>query len=127
MSSALGPRRGGERVGAPLDRLVARRHELDAAQRALSESRLLTLTGPGGVGKTLLALEYAHEFEKAYDARFWLHTETETSLLESMRHIAETLKLGLDGTEDDIEIVEISKEWMKETGECCKIYIIFFL
>jgi uncharacterized C2H2 Zn-finger protein len=80
--------------------------------------------GPGGVGKTLLGLEYAHEFESAYDARFWLHTETETSLLESMRHIAETLQLGLDGTEDDIEIVEIAKEWMRETGECNTITVL---
>src|ERR1700756_1645872 len=72
MSSALGPRRGGERVGAPLDRLVARRHELDAAQRALSESRLLTLTGPGGVGKTRLARELAYRVSSKFSDGAWL-------------------------------------------------------
>jgi NB-ARC domain len=80
--------------------------------------------GPGGVGKTLLGLEYAHEFESAYDASFWLHLETETGILESMRHIAETLQLGLDGTEDDIEIVEIAKEWMRETGKLCLTLVL---
>jgi putative ribosome biogenesis GTPase RsgA len=59
MSSALGSRRGGGRVGPPLSRLVARRHDLDAALRTLLQSRLVTFTGPGGVGKTRLALERA--------------------------------------------------------------------
>src|ERR1700758_1503928 len=72
MSGALGPRRGGERVGAPLDRLVARRHDLDAAQRALSESRLLTFTGPGGVGKSRLALEWAYRASSKFPDGAWL-------------------------------------------------------
>src|SRR5246500_2640478 len=72
MSGALGPRRGGERVGAPLDRLVARRHDLDAAQRALSESRLLTFTGPGGVGKSRVALELAYRASSKFPDGAWL-------------------------------------------------------
>ncbi|MET0703192.1 MAG: LuxR C-terminal-related transcriptional regulator [Mycobacterium sp.] len=72
MSAGLGPRRGGERVGSPLDRLVARRHDLDGAQRALSESRLLTFTGPGGVGKTRLGLELAYRAGNKYPDGAWL-------------------------------------------------------
>ena len=54
MTDVVGSRRG-EPVGPPLNRLVARRHDLDAAQQVLSGSRLLTFTGHGGVGKTRLA------------------------------------------------------------------------
>jgi predicted ATPase/DNA-binding CsgD family transcriptional regulator len=72
MSGGLGSRRGGERVGAPLDRLVARRHDLEGAQRALSESRLLTFTGPGGVGKTRLALELAYRASNKFPDGAWL-------------------------------------------------------
>jgi predicted ATPase/DNA-binding CsgD family transcriptional regulator len=72
MSGALGPGRGGGRVGPPLDRLVARRHDLDGAQRALSESRLLTFTGPGGVGKTRLASEFAYRASSKFPDGAWL-------------------------------------------------------
>ncbi|UFR02054.1 winged helix-turn-helix domain-containing protein [Streptomyces sp. Go40/10] len=47
------------RLPAQLTRFVGREAELARIDRALSDSRLVTLTGPGGVGKTRLALEAA--------------------------------------------------------------------
>ncbi|MBG7699574.1 tetratricopeptide repeat protein [Streptomyces sp. MC1] len=44
---------------AQLTRFVGREPELARIGRALADSRLVTLTGPGGVGKTRLALEAA--------------------------------------------------------------------
>lgn len=51
------------RLPAPATPLVGRRAELDRVTQLVTEEgvRLLTLTGPGGVGKSRLALEAAHE------------------------------------------------------------------
>jgi predicted ATPase/DNA-binding SARP family transcriptional activator len=50
---------GTERLPVRLTPLVGRRDELSAVVRMLTESRLVTLTGPGGTGKTRLALAAA--------------------------------------------------------------------
>ena len=47
------------RVPSPLTPLIGRDGRVDAAARALDTSRLLTLTGAGGSGKTRLAMELA--------------------------------------------------------------------
>ncbi|MFF0452842.1 protein kinase [Nocardia africana] len=49
-----------------LTSFVNRRHELLELRRLLSDSRLVTLTGIGGVGKTRLALRVAQDCRRAF-------------------------------------------------------------
>ena len=53
----------GHRTGiwAPLTSFVGRKREAAELIKLLHASRLVTITGPGGVGKTRLAVELAHE------------------------------------------------------------------
>ena len=57
---------------AELTSFVGRRGELAEVKRLLAGSRLVTLTGVGGVGKTRLALRAAAELRRAFRDGVWL-------------------------------------------------------
>lgn len=50
----------------PVTSLVGRASELDEIQRLVTERRFVTLTGPGGIGKTRLAIEAGHQLRAAF-------------------------------------------------------------
>ena len=56
---------------APLDRFVGRVHELREVEARLGSTRLLTLLGPGGTGKTRLAVQAASDLRADFDDRVY--------------------------------------------------------
>jgi len=56
---------------AEVTSFVGRRHELRETRRLLAGSRILTLTGVGGVGKTRLALRMAAEVRRTFPDGVW--------------------------------------------------------
>ncbi|MFC4115250.1 LuxR C-terminal-related transcriptional regulator [Nonomuraea zeae] len=65
------PRRLGN-LPAEATSFVGRRRELAEVRRKLSEARLVSLVGPGGVGKTRLALRLAGDLGRAFPGGAWL-------------------------------------------------------
>ena len=55
-----------------LTSFIGRRAEVRAAKRQLARSRLVTLTGVGGVGKTRLAVEVGETVRRAFPDGVWL-------------------------------------------------------
>ncbi|KAF3250349.1 hypothetical protein TWF192_005369 [Orbilia oligospora] len=63
---------------------------LSAMQKHLSEersfetARWLALVGPGGIGKTQIAIEYIHRTQTIYSAIFWISAVDENSIHNSL-------------------------------------------
>src|SRR5437764_406183 len=79
---------------------IGREREIAEGQRLLEKSRLVTLTGPGGTGKTRLSLRIAEESAAAFgDGTFFvpLAPITDPELVPST--IAQTLGVQVSGSE----------------------------
>ncbi|BCJ55290.1 hypothetical protein Asp14428_67650 [Actinoplanes sp. NBRC 14428] len=71
MSTATTARGTSGNLPAEVTSFVGRRHELNGVRRMLSTSRLVTLTGAGGVGKTRLARHAGLELRRAFPDGVW--------------------------------------------------------
>lgn len=56
----------------PINRFIGRSKALVQVKDLVRQNRLVTLTGPGGVGKTRLALEAARELQRDFRDGLWL-------------------------------------------------------
>jgi predicted ATPase/class 3 adenylate cyclase len=77
-----------------LTSFIGREHVIEEISGLLSSSRLLTLTGPGGCGKTRLALQVAAEVLERYSGGVWyveLASLTDPALVS--QSVAQTLGL----------------------------------
>jgi non-specific serine/threonine protein kinase len=63
--------RGGN-VPVELTSLVGRARELTEVKRLLAAARVVTLTGPGGIGKSRLALRAAHQLGRYFPQGVWM-------------------------------------------------------
>ncbi|MEU8266298.1 LuxR C-terminal-related transcriptional regulator [Sphaerisporangium sp. NPDC049002] len=66
MASSISKRRRVRRLPAEVTSFVGRRQEVADVKSLLSRSRLVTLTGVGGVGKTRLATRVAADVQRAF-------------------------------------------------------------
>ncbi|MFC7304572.1 ATP-binding protein [Streptomyces monticola] len=90
----------------PRSRLVGRRSELAHIARECGRSRLVTLTGTGGVGKSRLALQTAVELQPQFGDGAWLVELSSLKKGEVLPHvIAEVLPLADQTTRPMIDVV----------------------
>ncbi|WP_017974222.1 ATP-binding protein [Actinopolyspora halophila] len=64
-------RTAGGNLPAEVTSFVGRRREITLTKRLLAESRVVTLTGPGGIGKSRLALRVATGARKSFRDKVW--------------------------------------------------------
>ncbi|MER7014635.1 LuxR C-terminal-related transcriptional regulator [Saccharopolyspora sp. NPDC000359] len=91
---------------ADVTSFVGRRREITLTKRLLAESRVVTLTGPGGVGKTRLAIRVAGNMRRSFRDKAWcveLEDVREGSLVVDA--VIEQLGIGGPTTGEDLDTV----------------------
>jgi predicted ATPase/transcriptional regulator with XRE-family HTH domain len=105
------PPRPRTNLPTPLTSFIGREPELEAGRRLLATARLLTLTGPGGSGKTRLALELAARALPEFADGAWfvdLSGVTDPALVPAT--IAHTLGVQESGT----PVMEALKAFLRD-------------
>jgi predicted ATPase/class 3 adenylate cyclase len=96
----------------PTTSFVGREAEVVAVGEALAETRIVTLTGVGGVGKTRLALQVAAEFVSRFPGGVWLCELAAAADEDAMVHVI-AAALGVSPRHDmplDVAVVEFLRD-----------------
>ncbi|MER7079849.1 ATP-binding protein [Saccharopolyspora kobensis] len=91
---------------ADVTSFVGRRREITLTKRLLAESRVVTLTGPGGVGKTRLAMRVAGNMRRSFRDKAWcvgLEDVRDGSLVVDA--VIEQLAIGVPSAGEDLDTV----------------------
>ena len=87
--------------------LLGREQAIDEVAGLLGrpEVRLVTLTGPGGVGKTRLALAVGDRLQDRFDEAVFVPLETATRREQVLAGIARAVGAGLAGTDSPLQVL----------------------
>ena len=92
------------------DQLLETIRERFVAPVTASLAQIQALCGLGGIGKTQIALEYAHRYRDAYQSVFWVRTARST-LLADFVALADLLNLPEKDQKDQSVLVASIKRW----------------
>ena len=87
---------------------------LTEIHQTLAAGELAALSGLGGIGKTELAIEYAHRHTDNYSDILWILAESENTLVSDLDALARTLGLPLDPKAEDTRAVQAVKTWLRQ-------------
>jgi tetratricopeptide (TPR) repeat protein len=76
------------------------------------DDRIIAIFGPGGVGKTTLAVEYAYRYSDRYSVVFFIKAETETSIEMDLLYLARRLSLCDEKSNDIPRILSLLIGWL---------------
>jgi hypothetical protein len=106
-----------------LDRLDAiLMHDRPAAVTQASVGRA-AVQGMGGVGKTSLAIEYAHRFRALYAGVCWCPSETRTGLLNTLASLAVTLGAA---AAEEADVEKAAKTALRRLAEQRAIWLLVY-
>jgi tetratricopeptide (TPR) repeat protein len=93
-------------------------HILSELYRRLHSGQNMALTQPqaisglGGIGKTQIAIEYAHRHREEYEAVLWANADSRETLEQSYGALASLLQLPESSEQDQSRVIAAVKRWL---------------
>lgn len=106
-----------ERHNLPLESrfFTGRTVYLEKLRELLEKHHVVAISGLGGIGKTELALQYAHlNYPDMYPAALWVNAANTETLQSSFTALAETLKLPEKYEQKPDSRIKAVREWLEE-------------
>lgn len=96
---------------------TGRQQQLDEISQRITQTTVI-ISGLGGVGKSELAVKYAHQHFKKGKSAVWINAETYETAKESFRSLLKTLKIkAVDQDGDEKSLSQMAKNVYKEFSE----------
>ena len=90
---------------------------------AVTQVGRAAVQGMGGVGKTSLAVEYAHRFRNLYDGVWWCPAETRTGLMTSLAALAVEFEVA---SPEEADIEKAAKAALRRLAEQREIWLLVY-
>lgn len=102
------------------ENFIGRETELSRLDELFNTESKVALTGIGGVGKTRLAVHYAHQQKHRYPFVLWVSASTKTILEDSYASIAD--KLNADPLLKQVDKIAFVKAWLEKNSAWLLIF-----
>ncbi len=78
------------------------------------QTRTQALHGPGGIGKTHLAIEYVYRYQQEYQATLWLNAAPPELLSANILSLADQLGIPTQDNVDEQQRLDAVKRWLHD-------------
>jgi len=106
----------------PNPNFTGREEELAAIASAFAEGKRVALTGLGGLGKSRLAIEYAHRHLDEYRIVWWVRAETATTLVEDLAALASAVRLVSGEASNLGEAAQAARRHLEQEAEWLLVF-----
>src|SRR6266516_4254940 len=96
------------------EELLTYLHDKLTSDTFMALTQAQAISGLGGIGKTQIAIEDNYRYRNNYQAVFWVTADSRERLVSDFLGIAHSLNLPEKDAQDQREIVQAVKRWLRE-------------